>query len=56
MKKKKMKIDDLEKKLSLNFSDKDLLKKSLTHRSFLNENKDVDLKHNERLEFLEMQF
>lgn len=34
------------------FSDKDLLLQSLTHRSYLNENPDFTLGHNERLEFL----
>jgi ribonuclease III len=52
MKKKNMNIEEIEQKLNLNFKDKDLFKKSLTHRSFLNENKGEDLKHNERLEFL----
>ncbi len=47
-----MNIEEIEQKLNLNFKDKDLFKKSLTHRSFLNENKGEDLKHNERLEFL----
>jgi ribonuclease III len=42
----------LEKKLNLNFKNKDLLIQAFTHRSYLNENPDFYLEHNERLEFL----
>jgi len=42
----------LEKKLNLFFKNKDLLVKAFCHRSFLNENKKLNLEHNERLEFL----
>ena len=42
----------LEKKLGLNFKNKDLLTQAFTHRSYLNENPDFKLEHNERLEFL----
>lgn len=42
----------LEKKLGLNFKNKDLLIQAFCHRSFLNENPDFKLSHNERLEFL----
>jgi len=42
----------LEKKLGLKFKNKDLLQQAFTHRSYLNENPDFKLKHNERLEFL----
>jgi ribonuclease-3 len=48
---KKMKIENLSKKLGIQFNDVSLLKRALTHRSYLNENRDVD-KNNERLEFL----
>jgi ribonuclease-3 len=41
-----------EKKLNLNFTNKDLLREAFTHRSYINENKRSDLTHNERLEFL----
>lgn len=34
------------------FNDSELLKQALTHRSFLNENPEQELKDNERLEFL----
>jgi ribonuclease-3 len=41
-----------EKKIGVSFNNKDLLVKAFTHRSFLNENRNVDMEHNERLEFL----
>ena len=34
------------------FKNKDLLKRAFTHRSYLNENRDLESSHNERLEFL----
>ena len=42
----------LEKKLNLSFKKKDFLIQAFTHRSYLNENPDFHLSHNERLEFL----
>src|SRR3989344_9684555 len=42
----------LEKKLNLKFKNKDLLIQAFCHRSYLNENPDFYLEHNERLEFL----
>jgi ribonuclease-3 len=42
----------LEQKLGLNFKNKDLLTQAFAHRSYLNENSDFKLDHNERLEFL----
>lgn len=42
----------LEKKLSLKFKNKDFLVQAFVHRSYLNENPDFYLGHNERLEFL----
>ena len=42
----------LEKKLNLNFKNKDLLTQAFCHRSYLNENPNLGLSHNERLEFL----
>ncbi len=45
-------ISELEKKIGVNFKDKDFLLQSLTHRSYLNENPKWHLDHNERLEFL----
>jgi len=41
-----------EKKLCLKFKNKDLLIQAFVHRSYLNENPDFYLAHNERLEFL----
>lgn len=41
-----------EKKLKIKFKNKDLLVQAFCHRSFLNENPDFYLEHNERLEFL----
>ncbi len=51
-KKRKMNKKEIEKKLGIIFKDDTLLKKSLTHRSYLNENREEDLENNERLEFL----
>lgn len=42
----------LEQKLKLQFQNKDLLTQAFCHRSYLNENPDFKLDHNERLEFL----
>src|SRR3989344_1891329 len=45
-------LSPLEKTLGIVFSDKDTLLCALTHRSYLNENPEFELDHNERLEFL----
>ena len=42
----------LEKKLKVKFKNKNLLTQAFCHRSYLNENPEFDLTHNERLEFL----
>jgi len=42
----------LEINLGCKFKDPDLLRQSLVHRSYLNENPGFNLPHNERLEFL----
>jgi len=42
----------LEKKLNIEFKNKDLLAQAFVHRSFLNENPKLKLSNNERLEFL----
>lgn len=42
----------LEKLIGIEFQNKDHLKQSVTHRSYLNEHPDFGLNHNERLEFL----
>ena len=45
-------FSDFEKKIKVVFKDKNLLKQSFTHRSYINENGATALSHNERLEFL----
>ena len=42
----------LEKKIGITFKNKDLLTQAFCHRSYLNENPEFSLEHNERLEFL----
>ncbi|MCH8741893.1 ribonuclease III [Patescibacteria group bacterium] len=42
----------LEEKLNIKFKNKDFLIQAFCHRSYLNENPDFHLGHNERLEFL----
>lgn len=44
-------LAELEAHLQIEFKDKELLERALTHRSYLNENQDVT-RDNERLEFL----
>jgi len=43
---------EFEEIIGINFVNKDLLKQAFTHRSYLNEHKDSEIVHNERLEFL----
>jgi len=45
-------LSRLEKCLDLKFKNQDFLKLALVHRSYLNENPNFKLGHNERLEFL----
>lgn len=45
-------MNKLEKRIAIEFTNKDLLKEALTHRSYLNENPRWGVPHNERLEFL----
>ncbi len=45
-------LSSLEKKLDIQFKDKDLIQQAFVHRSYLNENTKFRLSHNERLEFL----
>lgn len=47
-----MDLSKLENKINIKFNNEDLLQTSLTHRSYLNENRSYPLPHNERLEFL----
>lgn len=42
----------VEKLVDTNFSDRELLRSALTHRSYLNEHRNATWAHNERLEFL----
>lgn len=46
------KLSKLEKILKVKFKNKDLLHQAMVHRSYLNENPNFSLSHNERLEFL----
>jgi len=46
------KLSELEEQIGFKFKNKDNLLQALTHRSYLNENPDWHLDHNERLEFL----
>jgi len=43
---------EFEQKIGIEFKNKDLLKQAFTHRSFLNEHRNLKGGHNERLEFL----
>jgi len=45
-------LASLQKRLGIEFKDENLLRQALTHRSYLNENPDFAMGHNERLEFL----
>lgn len=45
-------LSELERKIGVDFKDKNLLLSALTHRSYLNEDPKWPLDHNERLEFL----
>ena len=48
----KNKLAEFQNKLSIRFKDELLLKQVFVHRSYLNEHKDFEVGHNERLEFL----
>ncbi len=50
--KKMADFSKLEKSIGIKFQNKDLLKQSVVHRSYLNEHPEFHLGHNERLEFL----
>jgi len=45
-------FNKVEKKLGIEFKNKNLLKQAFCHRSYLNENPKISLNNNERLEFL----
>lgn len=44
--------EEIEAKLGIVFKDKSLLDNALTHRSYLNEHREIALQNNERIEFL----
>jgi ribonuclease-3 len=48
----KIKFLELEKKIGVNFKNKDLLIQAFVHRSYLNEHPHFQYSHNERFEFL----
>lgn len=45
-------LSQFEQKFNLRFTDKALLREAFTHRSYINESKERNIPHNERLEFL----
>ena len=45
-------FNELEKKIGTDFKNKNLLLQAFIHRSYINENANTKLNHNERLEFL----
>ncbi len=47
-----MDFSKFEEKAGIKFKDERLLRQAFTHRSYINENRDSGLEHNERLEFL----
>lgn len=47
-----MDFSKFEEKAGIKFKDESLLRQAFTHRSYINENRESGLEHNERLEFL----
>src|SRR3989344_7940918 len=47
-----MNFEKFEAQIGVSFGDKSLLRQAFTHRSYINENKNSRMHHNERLEFL----
>lgn len=47
-----MDLNSLQENIKIDFKNKDLLQQALVHRSYINENPNFQLDHNERLEFL----
>lgn len=45
-------LKSVEATIGIDFKNKDLIRQVFIHRSYLNENRNFDLAHNERLEFL----
>ncbi len=52
MKKLKTLLDYLEDNFSIEVKDRDIFKRAFVHRSYVNENREKKIEHNERLEFL----
>ncbi|KXK26565.1 MAG: Ribonuclease 3 [candidate division WS6 bacterium OLB20] len=48
----KVKLHNLERRIRVKFNSLDTLKQALIHRSYINEARESDLEHNEKLEFL----
>lgn len=48
----KVDFSNFEKKAGIIFTNKELLKQAFVHRSYINENRNANVGHNERLEFL----
>lgn len=46
------KFDQLEKKIGIKFKNRELLQTAFVHKSYVNEHRDANIQHNERLEFL----
>ena len=47
-----MDFTEFQKRAGVSFKDENLLTQAFVHRSYINENKNSGLSHNERLEFL----
>ena len=45
-------FQEFEEKIGVIFNNKKIIQEAFTHRSFINENKEVGVPHNERMEFL----
>ena len=45
-------LDKLQERLGYRFENLDLLQDALTHKSFVNENRSLNVRDNERMEFL----
>ncbi len=45
-------VSEFEQRIGYTFTDREMLRRSLTHKSYSHEAKDVDVRHNETYEFL----
>lgn len=52
MSSKENSLDKFQERIGVNFNNKELLRQAFVHRSYINENRNSSLEHNERLEFL----